>query len=115
MLAEINNLYQKFTFYFLKYNLKIIGPVMVISLWVILLAHVYAYIVIIVPMLIKKIGLWTVGWMGIGLILVYNILWNHVLASIVKPGSPVDLRKIETLRVYDSGNCDLQDYSAALK
>lgn len=36
--------------------------------------------------------------MAIGLNLLYNIIFNHVLACIIKPGGPKDLRTVENLR-----------------
>jgi hypothetical protein len=37
-------------------------------------------------------------WQSIGLILVYNIVYNHFLAMVIKPGSLKDLRQTEKLR-----------------
>ena len=37
--------------------------------------------------------------MAIGLCLVYNIVYNHFLAMMIKPGSVVDIKRIEQLRV----------------
>ena len=37
-------------------------------------------------------------WITVGLVLVYNIVYNHFFAMIIKPGSPSDLRKTEAMR-----------------
>lgn len=50
-------------------------------------------------MLITRIGLWpALCWQAIGLIILYNIVFNHFLASIIKPNGPKELRNIEKLR-----------------
>ena len=50
-------------------------------------------------MLFKRIGAFsTLIWMAIGLVLLYNICYNHILACLVKPGGPKGLRKVENLR-----------------
>lgn len=38
------------------------------------------------------------GWEAIGLIILFNIIYNHTLAVIIKPNGPKDLKKIERLR-----------------
>jgi hypothetical protein len=37
-------------------------------------------------------------WQSIGLILLYNVVYNHFLAMIIKPGGPKEQRLIENLR-----------------
>ena len=37
-------------------------------------------------------------WMAIGLTLVYNIVYNHFFAMVIKPGSPFDLKNDENMR-----------------
>ena len=83
----------------LKWPMYLLGPIMIIGLYALLGLHIYAYIIFIVGLLLKRIGLWpSVGWATIGIVLVYNIVYNHVLATIVKPNGPSDLRSIESLR-----------------
>jgi hypothetical protein len=72
---------------------------MVIGLYALIALHVYAYFGFIVVLLKKRLGTWgALGWLAIGLIILYNIVFNHILAVIVKPNSPKDLRKVENLR-----------------
>jgi hypothetical protein len=67
----------------------ILGPVMVISLYALIGLHVYIYFGYIVGLLSKRLGTWPAfGWQAIGLILLYNILYNHAFAMLVKPGGP---------------------------
>jgi len=38
------------------------------------------------------------AWSAIGLTISFNVVFNHMLATLIKPGSPTDLRYIEQLR-----------------
>lgn len=91
----------------------ILGPVMVAGLYFLLSLHVFAYFSFIIDLLISRLGaLPAMAWMAIGLGFVYNITFNHVLAMIVKPGSPKDLRAIEAMRDKNkqrSHRKDIQD------
>ena len=79
--------------------MRVLGPCLVIALYLIVAVHFYAYVTIISPLLKKRIGT-TLGliWISVGLALVYNIVFNHFLATVVKAGGPSDLRKIERMR-----------------
>lgn len=85
--------------YFLKKNLLIVGFILVISVYVIIGLHVYTVLVYVSPALFKRMGCnLTNIWLMVGTILLYNIVFNHLLAWFVKPGSNKDLRQIENLR-----------------
>jgi hypothetical protein len=52
-----------------------------------------------IPPLKRRLGIqFALVWIGIGLALLYNIVHNHVLAVMVKPGSPGDIKIVEALR-----------------
>ena len=81
-------------------GMRIVGPFFVLALYFLLGLHVYAYFKVILVSLKALIGVpMTLIWAGIGLTLVYNILFNHFLAVIIKPGSPGDLKRVEKLRM----------------
>ena len=71
---------------------------LVIGLYLILGLHVYAFFWIIVPLLKKRLGNFGLVWIAIGLSILYNIVFNHIMAVIVKPSGPKDLKNIENLR-----------------
>ena len=75
-----------------------LGPMLVAGLYVILGLHVYSFFWIILPLLKKRLGNFGLVWIAIGLSLLYNIVFNHLMAVLVKPGSPKDLKRIEGLR-----------------
>ena len=85
--------------FFLKHNLQIFGFCLCLGLYVLLGLHIYSVLVYISPGLFKRIGTgMTLFWEAVGIILVYNIVFNHLLAVIVKPGGCKDLRAVENLR-----------------
>jgi len=48
----------------------------------------------------KRLGVFFgLVWISIGLSLLYNIVFNHFFAMIIKPGSPKDLEANEKLRL----------------
>ena len=79
--------------------MRILGPILVISLYCIVVLHIYAYFLVISPLLKNRIGT-PLGllWIVVGLSLVYNIVFNHFMAVILKPGGPLDTRMIEKMR-----------------
>jgi hypothetical protein len=82
-----------------RYVIMAFGPVLVGGLYGILSIHVYAFLWHIMKVLPKRLGVeFAYLWAAVGLILVYNIVYNHFLATIVKPGSPADLRQIQLMR-----------------
>ena len=83
----------------MKFVLKTTGPLLVIGFYVIIIVHFHTYFFHVMKVLPKRLGVeFAYLWAAIGLILVYNIVYNHLLATLIKPGSPRDLRKIELLR-----------------
>jgi hypothetical protein len=72
---------------------------MVVGLYVLLGLHVYAYFAYLISPVFRRLGFWCgICWQSIGLILVYNIVFNHLLGVLVKPNGPKDLRLVENLR-----------------
>jgi len=79
--------------------MRILGPCLVVGLYCIVVMHVYAYFTVITPLLKNRIGT-TLGmiWIIVGLSLVYNIVFNHLMAVLIRPGGPDDTRMIEEMR-----------------
>ena len=79
------------------FGVRMMGPFFVIGFYLLLALHVYAYFTVILTVLKKRLGPeFGILWVAIGLILVYNITYNHFFATIIKPGGPSDL-KVTTL------------------
>jgi apolipoprotein N-acyltransferase len=69
------------------------GPLFVIGFYVLLGLHVYSYFTVILTVLKKRVGVvFGMVWIAIGLVIVYNIAYNHFFASMIKPGGPSDLK-----------------------
>lgn len=82
-----------------RLQLVIIGPLMVIGVYSLIGLHVYAYVRFLVGPLYRRIGVWpAICWQMIGMVLCYNICYNHFLAMVIKPGSFGDLKRVEQLR-----------------
>ena len=80
-------------------SFRLLGFVLCFSLYGILITHVYAFFTVISPLLKKRFGTGLgLLWIVVGLALLYNIVWNHVLASVLKPGSTLDRRETERMR-----------------
>jgi hypothetical protein len=69
------------------------GPLFVIGFYILLGLHVYSYFDVVLFVLKKRLGT-TFGliWVAIGLIIVYNVAYNHFFATFIKPGGPSDLK-----------------------
>ena len=79
--------------------MRCLGYVLSVGLYVILSVHTYAFFGIICTVLKKRLGVpFGLVWIGIGITLLYNIIFNHFFAMTVKPGSPKDLIKTENKR-----------------
>ena len=75
------------------FGLRLLGPLFVIGFYLLLGLHVYAYFTVILTVLKKRLGPeFGIVWVAIGLIIVYNISYNHFFATIIKPGGPSDLK-----------------------
>lgn len=74
-------------------GIRLISPAFIAAFYVLLGIHVYAYIEVILYVLKKRLGS-TFGmiWIAIGLSILYNIVFNHLSAMFIKPGSPSDLK-----------------------
>jgi hypothetical protein len=77
------------------FGVRLMGPLFVIGFYLLLGLHVYAYFTVVLTVLKKRLGgEFGLVWVGIGLIIVYNISYNHFFATIIKPGGPSDLKVI---------------------
>lgn len=61
--------------------------------------NIYGFFSVIAQLLKKRLGVFFgLVWIAIGLSLVYNIVFNHFWAMVIKPGCPKDLLDNEALR-----------------
>jgi len=73
--------------------------VLSIATYVILTLHVYGFFAVIARVIKKRLGVFFgLVWISIGLSLLYNIVFNHFFAMIIKPSGPRDLLENEQLR-----------------
>ena len=73
--------------------IKIIAPIFILVLYFILGVHVYAHFSVTLFVLKKRLGLgFGLLWVGIGASIYYNVVYNHILAMLIKPGGPRELK-----------------------
>ena len=76
--------------------MRLLGPALVIALYAIVVLHIYAYFTVITPLLKRRIGTELgIIWIVVGLALVYNIVFNHFFAVVLKPGGPKETQMTE--------------------
>ena len=77
----------------------LLGIGLVTALYYLIGLHFVAFVNVICPLLKKRFGT-ELGlvWVAVGMILVFNIVYNHFLAMMLKPGQPSDVKMIENMR-----------------
>ena len=77
------------------------GPCFCGALYYLIWYHFDIFLNVISPVLWKRLGVkFALVWISIGLVIVFNLVWNHACAMIIKPGGPYDLANTEELRKY---------------
>ena len=73
--------------------MRVLGPILVVALYVLVALHVYVFFGYVTPLLKKRVGT-EIGlvWIVVGLTLLYNIVYNHFFAVVLKAGSTKTLR-----------------------
>lgn len=84
--------------YFFGCGIRMISPAFAAALYYLVYLHVDAYFKYEVPVFRTRTGPFLgIIWVIIGLTILYNICFNHLMAMIIKPGSPTDLVRIEKM------------------
>ena len=79
--------------------MRLLGLTMCSALYAILTVHVFAYFHVVTKLLHHRLGVeFALIWVSIGLTLLYNIIYNHFFAMMIRPGSPSDLIETEIMR-----------------
>lgn len=72
---------------------------MALGLYAIIGVHFYAFIEVICPLMKSRLGTeMGLVWIGVGLAILFNILFNHFWAMVIKPGGSRDQKRIEKMR-----------------
>jgi hypothetical protein len=73
--------------------MRLIGPFFVLGFYALMGVHIYSFFTVTLYVLKRRLGtIFGLTWVAIGLILIYNILFNHFFATFLKPGGPKDLK-----------------------
>ncbi len=79
-----------------KLLMRILGIVLGFGIYILIGMHAYAFFAYVAPLLRKRLGVpFGLLWVAIGLTILYNLLFNHLMAMIIKPGNAKDLIDIE--------------------
>jgi hypothetical protein len=79
--------------------MRLLGLILSVAVYVILSLHVYGFFAVIARVIKKRLGVFFgLVWISIGISLLYNIVFNHFWAMVIKPGGPKDLMQNEQLR-----------------
>jgi hypothetical protein len=79
--------------------MRLLGLILSLAVYVILSLHVYGFFAVIARVIKKRLGVFFgLVWISIGISLLYNIVFNHFWAMVIKPGGPRDLLANEQLR-----------------
>jgi len=70
-------------------TMRLMGPLFVLAFYCLIALHAYAFFNISIFVLAQRLGpIYGLIWIAIGFCLLYNVLFNHALSYIVKPGNP---------------------------
>ena len=73
--------------------MRILGPLFVTGFYFLVGYHVYSYFTVVLYVMKKRLGVeFGLIWVAIGLVIVYNVAYNHFFATFIKPGGPADLK-----------------------
>jgi len=78
------------------YGMKTLGIALGYGIYILIGLQVYAYFKVVAFLLPSRLGMpFGLVWVSLGLIILFNTLFNHFFAMIIKPTSPSDLIRIE--------------------
>jgi len=79
--------------------MQVAGMLLIITMYFVLGVHTYAFFTVIATVLKKRLGVaFGLTWIAIGAALLYNIVFNHFWATVIKPGGPKELKYNEQIR-----------------
>lgn len=83
-----------------SFAMRLLGPFLCIGLYYLVGLHFYAFFTVITPLLKSRLGTGMgLLWIVVGLTLVFNIVFNHWYAMVLKPGGPTEQQMIEAMRI----------------
>ena len=79
---------------------NLFGIALCLGLYALIGFHFYAFIVVVCPLIKLRLGTeMGLMWIAVGMTILYNLVFNHFWAMVIKPGSSKDQHFIEKLRV----------------
>ena len=98
---RIGGLLKLSTEQFGKLFIRILGPLLLIVLFLLISFMTYVFFSELLPFLVPIIGLWSVIILGsVGILIIFNIVFNYILCVLIGPGYPPD-----NLAMIKCGKC----------
>ena len=95
---------------------RIFSLILIVGLYALIGMHFWGWTNVVCPLLKKRLGTnFGMLWAAIGIILLYNVVYNHFMAMIIKPGSVEDLKLIEKMRIKDKKRANRKSIEKELK
>lgn len=93
--------------------MRLSGPFFVGAIYYLLYHHTEVFLTIICKVLRKRLGVvFGMIWIAIGVIITFNVIFNHLMAMFIKPGSPTDLAV--SLQFYVANLCRMSRNSGTI-
>lgn len=75
-----------------SFAIRLTGPFFCCAIYYLLWYHTRIFLTVIGKVLRRRLGLWFgMIWTAIGVIITFNVVFNHLMAMLIKPGGPTDL------------------------
>ena len=79
---------------------RVSGPGFIIGFYYLIYLHIDTYLFHVMAVVKKRLGTpFGLVWTAVGVIIGFNVIFNHMMAVIIKANGPTELVQIERLRL----------------
>ena len=72
--------------------MRLTGPFFCCAIYYLLWRHTEVFLTVIAKVLRKRLGVgFGMVWVAIGVVITFNVVFNHLMCMLIKPGGPTDL------------------------
>ena len=80
---------------------RLMGPGFCFGMYYLMWQHTWVFLTVISKVLRRRLGMYFgMTWTTIGVVITFNVVFNHMLAMIIKPGGPTDLAVSRISRLF---------------
>eukprot|EP00356_Strombidium_inclinatum_P016245 CAMPEP_0170486962 /NCGR_PEP_ID=MMETSP0208-20121228/5852_1 /TAXON_ID=197538 /ORGANISM="Strombidium inclinatum, Strain S3" /LENGTH=306 /DNA_ID=CAMNT_0010761057 /DNA_START=35 /DNA_END=955 /DNA_ORIENTATION=+ len=96
--------------------MRLLGLALGYGIYILIGLHAYAFFKVVAPIMPLRLGgPFSCLWSALGLIILFNTVFNHFFAMIIKPSGPEDLIRIEKLRLESKQRAHRKEVNINLK